>query len=123
MLKKPFRISDRIRSFKHAFEGLIELFGKEHNSWIHSLAALAIIITGFIVHLSTTEWILIVFAIGFVFITELINSSIERLIDILSPEIHPLAKQAKDLAAAAVLIAAITAVIIGILILGPKVFP
>jgi len=121
MTSKPFKIKSRITSFKHAFNGLIHLFKKEHNSWIHAAAVVVVVSAGFIFKINTTEWILVTFAIGFVFTAEVINTSIERLVDLTSPKNNQLAKEAKDLAAAAVLVAAIVAVFIALLIFVPKI--
>lgn len=122
MSYKKFSLGDRFRSFKGAFHGLIHLFRNEHNSWIHAIVMLIALIVGYIVKLSPFEWILISIAIALVFITEIINTAIERLTDLYSPDIHPLAKQAKDLGAAAVLLAAILAIAIGLIIFVPKIF-
>ncbi len=122
MSNKRFSIRSRIRNFKNAFAGLVHLIRNEHNAWIHLLAAVLVIILGFITELSTPEWLFITLAIALVFTAELINSAIERMVDLLSPDKHKLAKQAKDLGAAAVLVASITALVIGILIFGPKLF-
>lgn len=121
MSYKPFNIKSRIKSFKHAFNGLIHLFKTEHNSWIHVVAVLVVVVAGFFFKINTVEWILVTFAIGLVFTTEVINTSIERLVDLASPNQNQLAKEAKDLAAAAVLVAAIIAVIIALLIFVPKI--
>jgi len=120
MTNKPFNIKSRIKSFKYAFDGLIHLFKKEHNSWIHLTAVVLVVAAGFFFKVNTVEWVLLTFAIGLVFTAEAINTSIERLVDLASPERNQLAKEAKDLAAAAVLIAAIIAVIIALLIFVPK---
>ena len=120
MSKEKFNIKQRIKSFKYAFQGLSTLFKNEHNSRIHAFFTIAVIAAGFLFKISTLEWIAVIFAIGFVFTAELINSSIERTVDLISKDINPLAKQAKDLAAGAVLVAAITAVVIGVLIFAPK---
>jgi diacylglycerol kinase len=80
------------------------------------------LVIGFIVKLDALEWIMLVFAIGLVFIAEIFNTAIERLTDLKSPDVHPLAKQAKDLGAAAVLVASVIAIIIGLIIFIPKVF-
>ncbi|MEA1875335.1 MAG: diacylglycerol kinase family protein [Bacteroidota bacterium] len=121
MTTNPFKIKSRIKSFKHAFDGLIHLFKKEHNSWIHAVAVIIVVAAGFFFKLNSVEWILVTFAIGLVFTTEAINTSIERLVDLASPNQNKLAKEAKDLAAAAVLVAAIVAVIIALLIFVPKI--
>ncbi|MFC2102420.1 diacylglycerol kinase family protein [Bacteroidota bacterium] len=111
----------RILSFKYAFRGLVHLLKGEPNAWIHLVAAIGVIIAGILFRISTVEWLAIAFAIGFVFCAELFNSAIETLVDKVSPEQHPLAGKTKDLAAGAVLIAAITALVIGLVVFVPKV--
>lgn len=76
---------------------------------------------GFLLKIGSKEWIAIIFSISLVFSFELINSAVEKLADVVSPEIHPVIKKAKDLAAAAVLVSSIAALIIGLLIFIPKV--
>ena len=114
--KTPFSIKSRLKSFVYAFEGLKKLFQNEHNAWIHFVAASVAIILGFLLKITHTEWCLILFAIGFVFVTEIINTSIETLTDIVSPQYHKKAKEVKDLAAAGVLVASIIALVIGVTI-------
>ena len=92
----------------------------QHNAWIHLLSALLVIFMGFYMSLSITEWCFIVFAIGFVFVAEIINTSIEYLTDLVSPNYHEKAKKVKDLAAGGVLIASIIALSIGLIIFLPK---
>lgn len=104
----------------YAFRGLNFLFRGQPNAWIHLTAAIGVIIAGFLCHLSSIEWGVIIFAIGLVFSAELFNSAIEELVNKVSPEFHPLAGKVKDLAAGAVLVAAITAAIIGAIIFLPK---
>jgi diacylglycerol kinase (ATP) len=116
MNKKKFSIKQRIKSFRHAFRGLYYLFRNEHNAWIHCFMALCVIVAGFVFQLSTTEWIFVLFAIGLVFMAELLNSALEQLCNAVTIEHHPLIKKSKDLGAAAVLIAAITAAIVGFLV-------
>jgi len=111
-----------IQSFQHAFKGLFILFRDQQNAWIHLLAAIGVIVAGFFFGLSTSEWILVVFAIGFVFSAELFNSAIEEIVNLISPEYNKKAGLIKDLAAAAVLISAITAAILGGIIFIPKIF-
>jgi len=121
MSGKKFSIKARLRSFKFAFHGLIYLFRDEHNAWIHVLAALGAIIMGFVFKISGSEWIAVLIAIALVFVSELINSSIENLVDLIHPENDPRAGKIKDLAAAAVLVASIIAAVIGIIIFAPKI--
>ena len=119
--KAPFSIKSRLKSFIYAFEGLKTLFRNEHNSWIHTVAAVAAIILGFILKINKTEWCLILFAIAFVFVAEIINTAIETLTDMVSPEYNKKAKEIKDLAAAGVLIASIVAFVIGAIVYGEKI--
>lgn len=122
MKNRKFSIIKRINSFKYAFNGLKILFQEEHNSRIHLFASVVVIILGFVLKVSFNEWFALIFACGFVFTTEIINSSIENLADFISPEKNELIKKVKDLSAAAVLISAITALIIGLLIFSPKIY-
>ena len=92
---------------------------QEHNFRIHLLAAIIVIFLGFYFKVTRQEWLWLVAAIGLVFITETINTAIEKLVDLTKPERDPLAGQIKDVAAGAVLISAITALIIGIVTLWP----
>lgn len=120
MKNKKFSISDRLKSFKYAFEGFKILFQEEHNARIHLVAAILAVALGFFFKISTAEWLVIIIVIGLVFITEIINSSIENMADFISPEKHFQIKRIKDLAAAAVLFSAIVSVIIGLVIFVPK---
>ncbi|TSJ42407.1 diacylglycerol kinase family protein [Fluviicola chungangensis] len=117
----PFSISQRLLSFKHAFAGLRTLFSEEHNARIHLVSAIIALILGFVLRISLSEWVLLVIVIGIVFICELINTSLEALADFVSPEKHPQIKKVKDLAAAAVLISAVSALVTGIIIFLPKI--
>jgi len=119
--RQPFSASKRFGSFIYAFNGLRVLVREEHNSWIHIAAAIVAIVLGFVCHISTYEWIAIVFSIGLVIALEIINSAIESFADFVSPERHDSIKKIKDLAAAAVLIGAITALVVGLLIFLPKI--
>ena len=121
MKNQKFSIAQRLRSYAHAFNGLKILLKEEHNARIHLVAAILVVIAGVVLKISPIEWIAIVFAIGFVFTAEIINSSIENIADFISPEKHEKVKKIKDLAAAAVLISAVTALIIGLIIFLPKI--
>lgn len=116
----PFRMIDRIKSLGYAIEGIRTFFKTQHNAWIHLFAALIVLIAGILMNVNLNEWCWLVVSIGLVFITEMINTAVEFLIDLVSPQIHPLAKKVKDVSAAAVLIAAITSFIIGLIIFIPK---
>ena len=121
MKESKFSIQKRIRSFGYAFNGLKILIQEEHNSRIHLLAAITVVASGFYFDLSRIEWVFVTFAIGLVFAFEIINSAIEGVADFISPEKHQAIKKIKDLSAAAVLVSAITAFIIGIIVFLPKI--
>jgi diacylglycerol kinase len=109
-----------LRSFGHAFAGLADLLRNEQNARIH-LAMTAIAIgLGAWLRLAAIEWAILAFTISLVISMEAMNSAIERTVDLASPELHPLAKRAKDLAAGAVLITAIGAACVGVTIFGPR---
>ncbi len=109
-----------LHSFRYAFSGVVALCRYENNVTIHLGIALLVIIAGCFLTLSNLEWCLLIIQIGFVLTAEAFNTSIEKLADRVSPDIDPAIKWVKDLAAGAVLISALTAAIVGILILGPK---
>jgi diacylglycerol kinase (ATP) len=117
----PFSIRRRLRSFRFAFKGIAFAFRTQHNLWIHLVAGVVAVGTGILLHISRTEWLFIVFAIGFVITSELFNTAIEHFVDLASPEWNEKAGRIKDVAAGAVLIAAITALVTGLVIFAPKV--
>jgi diacylglycerol kinase (ATP) len=121
MNSKNFSLMSRFRSFRFALKGLATLFINEHNARIHLAAAITAIAAGIILKLSRLEWVMIIIVIGLVFISELFNSSIESLSDILTPEYNEGIRKAKDYAAAAVLISAGISVITAGLIFIPAV--
>jgi diacylglycerol kinase (ATP) len=121
MNQKEFQIGDRLKSFRFAFNGIRILFVKEHNAWIHLAAALLVTIAGIVLKISISEWVAVIFAIGLVFTSEAINTSIEKLSDFVSPEKQKSIKEVKDLAAAGVLISSITALLIGLFVFLPKI--
>ncbi|WP_255717786.1 diacylglycerol kinase family protein [Pedobacter sp. Leaf250] len=116
---KKFSILARIKSFKHAFNGLKLFFINEHNGRVHLFAAVFVILFSFYLQLSGLEWIAILSVITGVIVAEIINSSIEKLADIVSPAYHPKIKIVKDLAAAAVLVTAFLAIAVGLIIFLP----
>ncbi|WP_316761467.1 diacylglycerol kinase family protein [Pedobacter aquatilis] len=122
MKDKEFSIIARVKSFKHAFNGLKLFFTNEHNGWVHLLAAVLAIALSLYLNLSVLEWIAIISAIAIVFAAEIFNSAIEKLADVVTSEINPQIKIVKDLAAAGVLVTAILAVLIGAIIFLPKLF-
>lgn len=109
------------KSFKYAIQGIREGMRSEENFKFDLVVALLVIISGFVYQLTTIEWSLVILCIVAVLAAELINSSIEKIVDWVSPEIHPEAKRIKDMAAGAVLIVAVGAAIIGMIIFLPKI--
>ena len=121
MNRNKFSIKSRLVSFKFAFRGLVLLIKNEHNARIHLFAAFVAITAGIILNITTFDWVLIIIVIGLVFLTELINSSLETLADFVKPEYNEAIRNAKDYAAAAVLISAIISLITGSLIFIPRI--
>lgn len=109
-----------IHSFKYAIHGIYLLFSREKNAQIHLLVALLVTGLGIWLKLSDQEWICLIIVICLVFVTEAINTAIEKLADMISTDINTDIKQIKDLTAGAVLISAIVAVIVGLIIFIPK---
>ncbi len=94
----------------------------QRNAWIHSLVASLVILLGLWLGLNVQDWAILVLTIAMVFTAEFINTAIEAVVDLASPAHHPLAKVGKDVGAAAVLIAALAAILVGLLILGPPLW-
>lgn len=115
-------VSHRLRSFRYAFAGIGYVIRTQPNAWIHAVISLGVIILGAWLDLARIEWALIVLAMGVVWAAEIMNSAIEAVVDLVSPEPHPLAKVAKDCAAGAVFVTAIMAVVVGLLVLGPPLW-
>ncbi len=114
-------LANRFKSFGYAFKGLAVLFREEVHAQFHLFATFVVTFAGWYFQISKTEWCLVILTIALVIATEALNTAIENLTDLTSPEIHPLAGKAKDLAAAGVLIAAFGAAAVGSLIFLPKV--
>ncbi|MBQ1409276.1 MAG: diacylglycerol kinase family protein [Bacteroidales bacterium] len=121
MNNEKFSIKKRIKSFSYAFAGLRVLFREEHNSWIHATAAVLAIAAGFLFRISPVEWIAVIIVIGMVFSAEILNSSLERTADFVKAERDDRKRDIKDLGAAAVLVTAISAALVGIMIFLPKI--
>jgi diacylglycerol kinase (ATP) len=117
--RETFTFKARIRSFRHAIHGIIDFFQTEHNALIHLFITVAVIGFGIWLSISSFEWIVIICMIGLVFMAELFNSAIEKLGDSITGEYNELIKKAKDYAAAGVIVAAITAAMVGLIIFIP----
>lgn len=109
-------IKKRILSFIPAFKGLLWLFKNEANAQVHLIATIVVIIAGFYFKIDQKDWLFLCFAIGLVISAEALNTSIEKLVDLLHPQNHKQAGLVKDLAAAGVLVATIIAVIIAVFV-------
>ncbi|HPS21688.1 MAG TPA: diacylglycerol kinase family protein [Candidatus Paceibacterota bacterium] len=120
--KKKFSVIARVRSTDNALRGIKILLKTGHNFWVHVFFAVLAIYLGVILHISSTEWVLIVLAISLVVIAEAFNTAIEVDIDLTSPGYHPYARDAKDISAGAVALAVIAAGIIGLIVFLPKIF-
>ena len=120
MKSKKFTLKSRLGSFRFALNGLRLLLKNEHNSRIHLAAAMAATGLGIALKLDHYEWSLLIIVTGIVFIAELLNSSVESLADRIDPEWNKLIMRAKDFSAAAVLISAIVAIVVGGLIFIPR---
>ena len=121
LISKKFSFIKRAESFTHASRGLYIFIKSTHNSWIHISAFVLVVIAGLFFCITKTEWVMIFIVSGIVFISEAFNTAIEIDIDLTSPSYHPYAKDTKDVAAGAVLMAAILAVIVGIIIFAPYI--
>jgi diacylglycerol kinase len=115
-------IKKRIQSFGYAFQGLGTLFRETPNAQIQLIAAIVAVTMGFVLHISSEEWLAVIIVIGLVLALEAINSSLETLADYAcNKEIHPSIRKVKDLAAAGVLLAALAALVVGIVLFLPKI--
>jgi len=112
-------VASRIRSFSHAFHGWGYVLRTQKNAWIHAFASTLVFLLGLWLRLSRSEWALLIIVIAMVWSAEFFNTAIEAVVDLASPMQHPLAKVGKDVGAAAVLIAAGAAALVGLLVLGP----
>jgi diacylglycerol kinase (ATP) len=118
---RPFEFTGRIRSFRYAISGVWRMIRCQHNAWIHFVATLIVIGSGFVCRLTGAEWCWIVLALAIVWTAEALNTAFEFLADVASPEFHPLVRDAKDVAAGAVLITAIAAAVIGAIVFWPHI--
>jgi diacylglycerol kinase len=120
MEKRTFSWKKRAASFGYAFQGIIALFRTEHNAWIHGGLTVAALLLSILLKISKTEFILLIIAMTLVWMAEIINTAIEKSMDFISTEKHPQIGLVKDLSAAAVLVSAVAALIIGTIIFLPK---
>ena len=122
-VKKRLGIDQKrlVNSFKYAWQGIKQAYKGEQNLKIHTFIAILVVVFGFFLKISYIEWLVCLLLIGLVLMSEFINTAIEYVVDLASPEVHPLAKAAKDTASAGVLMMAIISAIIGLIIFIPKI--
>lgn len=121
-MSRPFSIMARLRSFSHAFSGVIDLLRSEHNARIHFFVTIVVVFVACWVSIERWEWAILVLAIGGVWMAEALNTAVEHLANLLHPEFHPLIKRAKDVAAAAVFLFSVTAAIVAAIVFHPYFF-
>jgi diacylglycerol kinase (ATP) len=109
-------------SFEHAFRGWKYVMSTQRNAWIHAVISLLVILISIWLALPLRDWAVLFLTIALVWTAEFINTSLEAVVDLASPRQHPLAKVGKDVGAAAVLLAALAAIIVGFFILGPPLW-
>ena len=115
-------LKTRAESFRYAFVGWWFVIRTQRNAWIHAIISITVIIVSLWLGLDAQDWAMIIIAIAMVWTAEFINTALEAVVDLASPEQHELAKVGKDVGASAVLIAAGSAALIGFLILGPPLW-
>jgi diacylglycerol kinase len=111
----------RIASFRPAFAGLFYVLRTQPNAWLHAVITVIVLALSFWTQIGRTEWVLILLTIALVWLAEFFNTALEVVIDLVTVEEHPLAKIGKDIGAAAVVIAAAIALVVGLLVLWPPV--
>ncbi len=112
----------RVFAFRYAFAGWWFVIRTQRNAWIHAVATAAVLVMGFWLRLSLLEWAVILLAVAMVWLAEFLNTALEAVVDLASPQHHELAKVGKDVGAAAVLITAASSALIGFLVLGPPLW-
>lgn len=115
-------LQSRAHSFRYAFHGWWFVIRTQKNAWIHAIVSIIVVFLALWLGLSAWDWAVIIIAIAMVWTAEFLNTALEAVVDLASPERNHLAKVGKDVGAAAVLIAASSSAIIGLLILGPPLW-
>ena len=111
-----------LESFRFAFSGLWYAWRTQRNTRVHLAIAAVVVVLGLCLNLSYVQWAVLTLTIGFVLVSEMLNTVAETLVDLVSPGYHPLAKVVKDVTAGAVLLTAIISVVVGLLMLGPPLW-
>jgi diacylglycerol kinase (ATP) len=115
-------ITSRAHAFGHAFRGWWYVIRTQRNAWIHAIVTTIVVLLAAWLRLPVRDWAVLMVTIALVWTAEFINTALEAVVDLASPRHHPLAKMGKDVGAAAVLIAALTSIFVGMLILGPPLW-
>lgn len=115
-------LHSRARSFSYAFQGWTYVLRTQRNAWIHAVVSLVVLALAFWLRLARGDWAILLLTLMAVWMAEFMNTALESVVDLSMPDPHPLAKIAKDVAAAAVLVGAMGAVVIGLLVLGPPLW-
>ncbi|MGA2490818.1 MAG: diacylglycerol kinase family protein [Anaerolineales bacterium] len=118
---KEFFVS-RACSFRHAFQGWWYVLRTQRNAWIHTAISILVLLVAVWLRLSLRDWAVLFLTIALVWTAEFINTALEAVVDLASPHQHPLAKVGKDVGAAAVLLASLSAILVGLVILGPPLW-
>jgi len=118
---KEFFVS-RSDSFVHAFHGWWYVIRTQRNAWIHAVISTLVMLAALWLHLSLRDWAVLFLTIALVWTAEFINTALEAVVDLASPQQHPLAKVGKDVGAAAVLLASLAAILVGLFLLGPPLW-
>ncbi|NQX88121.1 MAG: diacylglycerol kinase family protein [Halioglobus sp.] len=116
---QTFSIRRRAHSFRHASRGVVAMLASQHNAWVHALATLAVVVLGWTLGVSAVEWCLLLLAMVIVWVAEALNTALESLCDVVSPDFHPLVRRSKDIAAGGVLLGAMGAAVLGTIIFLP----
>ena len=115
-----FSLGGRARSFSYALAGIGFMFRTQHNAWLHAIASIGVIALGCYFDVGSADWRWLIAAMAMVWIAETINTALEYVCDVVSPDFHQAVKHAKDIAAGGVLIAAVAAAMVGVLVFWPK---
>ena len=116
---QTFQFTGRIRSVRHAIRGILRMIRCQHNAWVHAVATVVVLAAAFLLRISAADWCWIILAISIVWTAEALNTAFEFLADAASPAFHPLIRDAKDVAAGAVLLTAAAAAVIGGIVFWP----
>jgi diacylglycerol kinase len=121
MTNKTFSYRDRLKSMLYAWHGIKRFFQQEHNAWIHLAATIVVFFMTLYYNVRGTELLAVVVVAGMVWVSEIFNTVIEKIMDHISPDRHPRVEFIKDLSASAVMLSALTAVLTGIIVFLPKI--